>query len=742
MLKRIPNDKLKKYRLVALLVAVYFLFSYFALLSVKPVYASEELQHHYETSGVVEDLESFFYNEENKTTTFSTDVEYDTVKLLYFLEYGYGYDDLYSIYIYTYIPLNNYKIDEILFNSNKNTLTFGFTDTSDDILKVDYNKLRIKTKTENKGVNIKSWYQFNKNKTGAFVKWQVELGDYSFLLNDCKERYYCISGIELHEKGKSTATEFLVGSIFKCYKNEDKIDCVDRFDNLPSVNVDVYHTFYRTGVTKDSKLNLNGEGSGWQDQISSCYFSLPKYVGSVDTSSLSSIKAEFDYYYTTPILILPSYSKVYEGFNYWKGKTLLGENEFSFRDTDSNYKNCEDADAFCSLKEINTYPYFISNTSVGKGCIYNWYPGVCNEPVWYNAFWYSYQNVVDSVGYVFDNLGWLFKDPNLDKYIEKTEKGDKINQNYYFSNSNLYTYYERNYKNLSKYSLFDEDGLVYDELLQPFDGYQEVSLNNLGLKYGETNVHTYAINDDIGDITKITFDLLPQNNDDGSSSFWKLLGDSLESWWAEKCGERPHDTKTICPIEKVNYSDLNALTDEQVSNKYFVDINEIDSFRKFCEENKILNKETWLFRYDCCKYYSESATCYLYNSINNSTTKETGFVARESVYLDFDVLEFGFTQKDGNLFKISPTHSPENVFNDLTAQQDVDYSFLTEFLSYIMLLLLAVALVVLVIVCWPVISFVFNGAGLVLKCGLKIVLVPFKIIGKLFKSKNDNDDDS
>ncbi len=698
MLERKRNENLIRNRLVALLVACYFLFAYFIFLPVKPVYASETLQHHYETSGVIEDL---------KELKISENARYDTVKMLYFLEYGYGYDGLYSIYIYTYIPLNNTSISNIIYDSPKNAITFGFTDIEEDVLRVDYHKLKISTKGINEDTDDKVWTLENKDKTGVFVKWKVDLSDNDFILSNCAERYYCVSGVELHEERNPTATEFLVGNIYKCF-NENGEDKVITSENLPTVSVDTYHTFYRTGVNRnDTSLN-----SGWQDQISSCYFSLPEYIGNVDTSYLSSIKAEFDYRYTTPILILDGdddgclLRTVAARF----AETLHGSVDYS-----NNlyfYANLDYEYSTDSIVFPTSHCYSYDFDLIYKLFNFGRFLGDLPEDNFFEVYNRSF-----SYDYSFNNLGWFFPDSNLNNYI----KDNKITEDYFFDGDNLLNYYYK-YKDSPK---------IKDYLFEQVSNSAENKYSLVNVKYGK-NILSYGENKDI---SKITFANLKQNS---NGTFWENLGNALSTWWASLFSQRAYDIEEICPFEKVNYSDIYSLTDEELSNKYFVDINEISSFRTYCEENKLINKEVWLFRYDASNYYSNTVSCFYHDDSTQKTHTATGFIARQPIYLGFDIIEFGFNQ-DGKEFVIPAIHSPKDVFNDLTAQQDVDYSFLTNFLSSIMMLLFLLALVVLVIVCWPFFKLVFNGAGLIIKGALKIVFLPAKII---FRKRPKNDDDS
>lgn len=665
------------------------------------VHADTGAKPYYETSSIQEDLESLKIDV-NKT--------YDTVTLLYFLEYGYGYDNLYSIYLYTYIPLNQINISSILYSSNKNTLTFGFTNNENDVLRVDYSKLNISTKISTESETDNLWCTYNSNNTAVFVKWKVDLTSNDFALPNCENRYYCVSGIELHEERHATATEFLVGNVYKCYSNENKEHCVDRIP-LNSVDVDVYHTFYRTGA---SEINSSLE-SGWQNQISSCYFSLPKYIGNVDSSSLSSIKASYIYSFTTPILVLYDNSLYRLLYNYLGKNAEDTENDIYFY---SNYIYDENKIGYTGdvIKRFSFDLYYneseILQNIIGQPTL----EGQVNTLSWSTDSKYS-----------FDVLSWLFYDKDLSKYI----KNNQISTDYVFNGNNLYNYYENSKNEIWFSSLFESEEIAN-------------RLNLLGTKANEEVVLNYGNNNNENlDITKITFANLKTNS---NGDFWENLGNTLSTWWALLFNKRAYKIEEICPIEKVDLNDVYALTNEEFSNKYFIDINEINIFKTYCKEQQVLNKEVWLLRYDACDYYSSVVNCsYSYEDLDEGKiiNKTNGFIARQSVYLNFDILQFGFEQ-DGKTYVIPAIHSPENVFNDLTAQQDpLDYEMLDTLKLIVALILGAILVVILWPFISPIISFIisllFKGFIFLFKLifsAAKLVFVfPWNIIFKKQKKR-------
>ena len=112
MLERKRNDNVIRNRLVALLVACYFLFAYFVFLPVKPVYASETITY----TDVLEDLqkdknfniEDYPYIELSSVLSLNNDEnENNNINLLQVIQISETEDN--KLLIYTYQPCKNYS---------------------------------------------------------------------------------------------------------------------------------------------------------------------------------------------------------------------------------------------------------------------------------------------------------------------------------------------------------------------------------------------------------------------------------------------------------------------------------------------------------------------------------------------------------------------------------------------------------------------------------------------------------
>ena len=706
----------------------------------------------YEDTSIYNDFKEF-YNDKFPVVG-------DEFKFLFLNECFYGYDNLYSLYLYTYLP---FSIDSIKLLSAKNSLTFGFVDNENDVLRADYHKLRIFTNTNSilgdSSLNsnnyignklITPYIMETEDGKGLFVKWKVDLSNNNFIPNNLSVRFYCVSGIESHEDGKPNATEFGVCEVFKCYEDDSNVLHIDR-SGLTGLSVDFFHTFYRSGANTFDKSTE----SGWQDQISSCYFSLPKNIGEVGKSNLCSVKTGFNYAFTTPILILPyedDYNlalknlfcdvtekeeifSFYSGFYNYINLASLGPDGF---DIFYNWQMASNTSKYSDLK-VSYKGIKTPTVSSGIECRWN----------------YSYDN-----GYKY--LGWVFYDENLKNYINKDKgvikdsyKNDyKVSEDYRYSKENLEEHYkkyaelvENNVENYRE-SLFDilgEKDLGVDingttYLGTTTDEIYHHSLNYLGYKmgFGDENKNIIVFGEYGGkdedvtqNILELTFSNLYQNIQD-KVNFWT----NVQTWWKSLSGVENSHFQTLNPLQKISIYDVNSLDVEQFSNRYLVDKSEVGTIKKYCQDEYSNNRDVWLLRYDCCEYYSAPAIYGTKENVFTNGLNQTcvdydkcGYVARQPMYFDWDVLSFGFNQ-DGISVTIPVIHSSKNIIHDITAQEDLDTTLFEFFDGLATVLLIMFALIILIIV-FPPLKFVFKGIFTVIKLLFKVIWSIFKTIFKI-----------
>ena len=417
----------------------------------------EEVPYDYETSSVIADLndgvevsENLFFPQKYLRNIFTESLDSivqgnfefaQDIWVISFIENGYG-TNKFGIYLYVYNPNNL----DILTDSNKNKVQFAVCNQETAVFSSDYVKYNI--------------VLLDKTENNKYMKFKVD----GFSALQSSERYYAVSGIELHINGDTNATEYSVGSVYHCSTRNGKTT-ISR-GNLDTINVDCTHVYYRT----DDSV----KGGGWSNQLSACYFSLPQAYsfGNNPYGTLSEILSEFYLYYTKPILLLNDLNVYYDfGLAY-----ALSTSSAEFRNNQALMNLSFGAISFVQPGWENAVPH------------YGPYYGYFSFPNYYVS---SPENKMDA-------LYWLFCDENA----------DFDNEDYYFPAENLESYYEiyNSYVVSLGKSMFEDRQYFEDN---------NVSL--CGFNYGY-NKHTYSISQNPEEGAVLGYNLTFNQSD-----FWSWL---------------------------------------------------------------------------------------------------------------------------------------------------------------------------------------------------------------------------
>lgn len=529
------------------------------------------------------------------------------IYVIAFIENGYNTAN-FGLYFYVYNP-NSITIDTDDF---RNKVQFSSCGSEEDVFRTQYSKYRLElldTACDN-----------------VYMKFKVK----GFNMPESSNRYYGVSGIEFRvltssglgggdnelakpapSSGVYETKEYTVGSVYRCY-TVDKVTTISR-KPLSTIAVDVTHVYYRTD---DSE-----KGKGWSNQLSACYFSLPKEYSFENNlyGRLSEIKAEFDLEYTKPILVLNN-RQVYQQFLSMRGVQI---NDLDIDGKDFGFRTYIGTDDWCHLTGeyvpldmyTNTYVYGVGYNFENKGPFdYN-----------YNHFqWcYFYYHLLDS-------LFWVLPDYTA----------DFDDEDYYLSHERLESYYNLFHK---RYDLV-EDSSYFEN--------NNISLCGFDRGY---NLHTYSISAEPEEGSILGYDLTFD-----AHGFWAGI--------AEFFGFNQTSTVTgIAPLVQVEYADR-LLSDEEFSEKYLVAKYQVAGLKEelVSAGNE---REVWLFRYDCSEYYGAKAEVFFMGDTYD------GLVCQAPVYFDWDILSFTFEQNDITTQTLKKTiipvvHDPEDVFPDLTRSEN------------------------------------------------------------------------
>lgn len=563
-----------------------------------------------------------------------------SVKQLY--EQGVGTNDF-----GLYVLVDNPKGTELDLSEERNKIQIGYSVYEKDVFSADYNKYELEYKQET---------------DSGYLLFEV----LNFPAPKTLVRYYAVSGIELVTVGDTNATEYGVSKIYKC-ETKDNVNTIT-VDSLNSIEVDVNHTFYRSNY---SGKNAHHWLSGWGNQLSSCYFSLPNnYFGSMPFGGqLDSVTAEFYNYVTKPILITNSQA-VYNEY----AKIL--------------HKKCTDINyAFAGSYDAKVGGMFDGEYIASNSFFYQFSFVPSAYPSEFLLPCYHYDS--------FDVLDWLFLD----------HSADFTSEDYIFSGEKLKNYY-------SSYSNLNSSDKAIEDLFINEDAYVNGTYSLAGFDYGY-NKHTYSIADN------------PEEGDDVFGFNFSYYEPHAWSWLV---GDNLR-VETKSPLVKVLPEHVDSLTDERFSEYYLVDKSDVSDLKQYVKVQNFLGKSVFLLRYDFCEYFGHLVEAQKIGNIISEDVSNSMFLAQESVYLDFDVLSFGFNQ-DGERYTIANVMSPEDHFPDPTPTPlpETGCAFLGWIKSVLGIIVFVISVVVAGIIVFFIFKFIFAVCATQWKTWVKVFWIIFVLL--------------
>ena len=196
-----------------------------------------------------------------------------------------------------------------------------------------------------------------------------------------------------------------------------------------------------------------------------------------------------------------------------------------------------------------------------------------------------------------------------------------------------------------------------DEMLQwasehGFADYLFVSDVDEGRTYGNQQ-HTFYADE--------PFDLLTFNS---TANGWDRFVLSWQQFWSfgSKVFDWGEENEKVDPIKRVSDSDFSG-TDEVNAEKLFVHDLDYGEFKSYYDAHK--NDAVYLLRFAVTDYYAAvqhvwEAESGIFDSADTSST----YMARETVFLDFEIIELTFN-KDGNLTVLPAVMSPIDIISGI-----------------------------------------------------------------------------
>ena len=652
------------------------------------VYADTGGELNYDNTNVLDDLKSATVNGQPFNLSAYPRNPFGSPQVITFAEYCYSqYENgngNYALYIYVYNP----ALTEFSFVSQRNKIEissdFYYAGEEGAVGSVkDYTKFPLKFCNASTG-----------DYENRFLKFRI-VDDAGILLQAEREReqatgsrYYHISGIELFTLGgdATTANDYWVNKYYQFSGYAEGYGDSERFPfqcdatgNAEAVRLDVKHTYYRT--------ESSGLGADHQNQLDTVYFAVPKRL--FDTyGKLQRIKAEW-YEYKTKEIVVTSNSAFYNAVQNYLGQVVPSSNG-----------------KFDTIEPVlnDDIGYALAN---GMKTTSAW-----GSETFESAKWGWNLGVALGIDDICDRLMLLFFTDNIDEYDPYSQKNEGT-----IKGNDLYNRILAYNKSYETGTLPVKDGTISADLFESdIDDSRKVDSEQGKIQQG----YSYYDFDADTDIQKLI------SWQDGCPSFWENWDEF--GFWDALFGNIPSETgREISPILVLKESDLSG-TDVEVSQRLLVNINDVKHLRDAYDDAVTVNpldpedEECYLvmFRFATSDYYAAPLDIYE-SDFWGTVHKGQAYVARQSVFFDFDVIDLTFN-KEGIYTVIPAVSDPIDIVNDLTAPTDMG----NDGLDILALVLLMIVLIVLLVALMSILPFI--GKGIVW-----LVCLPFRALGALFR---------
>ncbi len=512
------------------------------------------------------------------------------------------------------------------------------------------------------------------NYKGLFYKYKIvdkKGADGKTLINrvNSNERVYKVSGIELLTKGNTNATEYGVGGTYKFsgYAKGYGPD-VNAESNLVC-SVENLETLSLEVHHTNYRTGVSSLGADHYNEVNTVYFAVPNRIFK-EYGNLQKIRAEWWEYKTKMAAITSNY-------DYYKNTLLPYTGTYT-----GEYNS-----------SVDNYLYSGYYGQSGMGYANHYFDWTYNKDLSMKSslmFTQTYHSdkVSDIMPYAFYSpavdvdsvFKFLYSDP-IAGSVDSTQVAEWI---YTYSNNLNHGYIDCNGRKISK-DLFEDD----------VDSGRDMGYNDKTI--------------DLGD----TFDL---NSYDSNHNWWNKFWDYGFSW-----PDTSEQYSDVAPIYELKESDLSG-SDADISKRLLINSDDVDELKDFFDAAEKNDERVILFRFANTDYYCAPAFA---PHVQNITKTDT-YVAQQTVFLDFDIIELTFN-KDGVYHVIPVVSSPMDIVNGFTPPPPK-----FEWWKVILALLILVLLFVLI---YPILPHVISFVIFIFKWVVKIILLPFKMIGKAFKRK-------
>ena len=146
-----------------------------------------------------------------------------------------------------------------------------------------------------------------------------------------------------------------------------------------------------------------------------------------------------------------------------------------------------------------------------------------------------------------------------------------------------------------------------------------------------------------------------------------LLVEKKQSWWDKLWHGTKYETEQINPIVVLKSEDLEGLTAETFGEKYLISKEYNEACFDYCKEQTGNGKRAVLFRFAVTDYYTSTAR---FDYENDVMSDPDGYVAQETVFLDYKVISLSFKDEREDLTVIGVVSTPIDIINGVEPDQN------------------------------------------------------------------------
>lgn len=655
---KIQKTALLKRVIISALLSVALIFTAFGGLYASAAFAYAAEEYPFDETNVMDDLQSSTMNGKKFDILDYVFDENKRLQIINFVEFNYSYRSSARENYALYIYVYNPAAIKIIEESGQNKIQMA----------VAWNK------SEDGTISPTNYEKFrlkfcnkseDENYKGLFYKFRVidtPLADGSTMADrvNSNERRYDVSGVELLTVGNSNATEYGVGGTYK-FKGYVKGCGPDKYaDSTLTCEVETLESIsLKLNHTNFRSSSVSSVGKDHYNEVNTVYFSVPESFFET-YGNLQKIHAEW-WEYKTKKMAVTSDMDLYNTMLDYTGVEIGDPTE----------------DVPFSLETIYTERYL-------SGCAYYNYAWTYNVDLSpklgadkspYQV--YSSAEIQHILPYVFyspaKSVDGIFKFL-YSKPVAGAVGGNVVaNYIYTYTNDLGHGYIDCNGRQISK-----------DLFTDSVDSGRTRGYNNKTVDFADT------------------FDL---KSYDSNHNWINKLFDYGFSWPTTS-----EDYKDVQPIITLTDSMITGSADD-IAKNLLVNSDDVSDIKGYYATETAKNNRVIFFRFANTDYYCA-----------DGYTKKNVYIAQETVFLDFDVIDLTFN-KDGVYYVIPAVASPVDIINGLTPPPAR--------LNILRLILLLFGLMLLIIILLPFLP-------TILKIVWSVITFPFKVLGKIGKGIKNN----